>query len=102
MKIEVIKTIKVKEEIYIEFPHYYHYNVGGDDYSSDVYGKLEKDRYTKITVGHSFRHGTDTVEIEAGESNLHRLDSEVEAENKSSEAEFLAAKAKALKMLQGT
>lgn len=92
MKIEITKSVRVKEEIDIEFPYYY-------SYGSMLYGKIDGGRDVTISISHD--DGTTRYELEVEAFQPSRVNSQVDPKNKSTEAEYLEAKAKMLAALQG-
>lgn len=99
MKVEITKRVETKEEIEIDLPYYYSYDCGGDDYNCDVFGKVEDGKCTSIRINFSYRDGREAFEIEFEKMPLSSMNSQLDPKNKSTEADFLEAKAKMLSAL---
>ncbi len=98
MKIEITKNVTVKETVEIELPYYYEYDVGGDDYSCVIFGKIEENRKTTIAVKSSF--GSRAYDLEIEDYSLKSITDQFDERHKSTEGEFLDAKAEMLAAIQ--
>lgn len=98
MQVEMIKKVESKETVEIEVPYYYLHDVG-DTGDYHVYGKIEDRRLITITVqGYPERVGFD-LEIDA--RHISTCGEFMSSPYwKSTEAEFLKAKADMLAALQ--
>jgi hypothetical protein len=100
MKIEMNKTVTVKEAVDIDLPYYYDYDVG-DEGNYHVYGKIEENRMISITV--TTYHGKRGFDIEISERHVSSCAEFLEfltLDKVSSEAFFLAAKRDMLAAIQ--
>lgn len=50
MLLEVVRNIKVKETINVEFPYYYKQDLYQENCDSIIYGKIEENKHTSIQV----------------------------------------------------
>jgi hypothetical protein len=96
MKLEVMRDVKQKETIEIEFPYYYKHDLMMDDSDSVIYGKVEERRQTTIHLSYDYRSKERSFELEINDIHAAALACYMTDEHKSSEAEYLAAKAKML------
>jgi hypothetical protein len=102
MKVEIRRRVETREEIEIDLPYYYSYDCSGDDYNSDVFGKIEDGKCTTIHVTFSYRDGRETFELEIEKLPLGYIGDRADPKNKSTEAGFLEAKAKMLSAINET
>jgi hypothetical protein len=95
MKVEIVRDVKVKEIIDIEFPYYYINHCEHGTY----YGKLEDDKHTQIYITDDWLNETIryTLTIEPARASTHGY--YLTDQYKSTEAEFLSAKEKMLAAL---
>lgn len=95
MKMEITRRVVQKETVDIDLPYYYKHDLELDEADIVIYGKVEEKRCTKITIT-SNRDG-DQFELEFEQYPASYYGAFMEDEYKSSEAEYLEAKAKLLK-----
>lgn len=96
MKLEITRNIEHKETIEIEFPYYYKHDLMLDDADSVIYGKIEEKRQTTIHVGYDYRSKERSFELEMQDIPAAVLSCYMTDKHKSSEYEYLDAKAKLL------
>jgi len=94
MKLEITRKVEQKEMIEIEFPYYYKHDLMLDDADSVIYGKVEDRRQTRIQIGYDYRSKERSFQLEINDIPAAALACYMTDEHKSSEAEYLAAKAK--------
>lgn len=70
MKIQ-IETI-AREEIDVELPYYYKQDVGGDDYDSVVYGRIDEKQTVTVHRNHSYSRSETSVEFEVYSTDFNR------------------------------
>jgi hypothetical protein len=89
MRVEMNKSVTVKEVIDIKLPYYYDYDVG-DEGNYHVYGKIEENRMISITA--TTYHGKRGFDIEISERHVSSCAEFLTLDKVSSEAFFLAVK----------
>ena len=94
MEIEINVISKIKKKININLPYYYEHNLSSDRYDSVLYGKICEKETTTIQITNQYLHDVISYEIEIAKCNPAKNDSYFTDEHKSSESEYLAAKAK--------
>jgi hypothetical protein len=97
MKIQITKTHETVEEVDISFPYYYEYELAAVR-SCDIYGKIDEKEHTQIRFDEHWQHIAN-VEFTIYETKWSDCSCYLKEEYKSTEAEFLAAKAKAMEIL---
>jgi hypothetical protein len=97
MRVEMNKSVTVKEVVDIDLPYYYGYEVS-EDGSYYVYGKIEESRLVQITV--RTYPGRDGFDIETSERHVSTCAEFLAPHMASTEAEFLKAKADMLASIQ--
>jgi hypothetical protein len=95
MKVEVVRDVKVKEIVDIEFPYYY------IDYCEHgiFYGKIEENKHTQIYITDDWRDNEKSYTLEIEPAKASTMGYYFNKEDKSTEAEFLSAKEKMLAAL---
>lgn len=95
MKLEIIRKVDRVEIIDIELPYYYKHDLMSDYSDSVIYGKIEEKLHTAIKVSYEYKGGI-IFELESEKRNAAAMACYMTDEFKSSETEYLAAKAKML------
>ena len=106
MKLEIIKRIEEKVVVDIVLPYYYKHDLMLEGSDAIVYGKIEQDKSTRITIAKWYglpgQRGEREYEFAVNYAPAaHYSDYLTEKMYRSSEKEFLAAKAKMLKAVNG-
>ena len=101
MKIEITINIKKKEVIDVELPYYYKQDLFLDDGYSIIYGKIEEDKCTAIQISKSFRGNSSTYELEVEVAKPASSSCYFDDKYKSSETEYLEAKANLIEAAGG-
>lgn len=96
MKLEITRKIEQKETVEIDLPYYYIHDLMLDEADVIIYGKVEEKRCTSIIIGHSYGSHNNEFELSIEDRPASAYGSYMTDEYKSSEAEYLAAKAKLL------
>ena len=96
MKLEITRNVKQTETIEIEFPYYYKCDLMLDDVDSVIYGKIEEKRHTKIQVSFDYRSSERRFEFVIEQRAAETLGCYMTKEYKSSEVDYLNAKAELL------
>lgn len=93
MQLEITRTESVREVIEIEFPYYYKHDLMLDESDAVIYGKVTVSNHTSIRVskGRSLEYELNLDKLPAQHYGCYMVD-----KYKSSESEFLAAKAEML------
>lgn len=100
MKLEITKSVQTKEIIEIEFPYYFKHDLMFDESNCIIYGKIEEEKCTKITIHDKFRDYSHEYELEIEEVSAARFACYMVEKHKSCESEFIEAKNKMLAAIQ--
>lgn len=91
MKIEIEKSVSVKETIDVEFPYYFKHDVSSDHCNSVIFGKIELNRTVTLQKNHSYVCTDDSWELNVEGCNAWRMGRYFAADCRSEEWEFLEA-----------
>lgn len=100
MKLEITRKIEQKETIEIDLPYYYKHDLMLDEADVVIYGKVEEARCTTIRIGHSYRSDSNEFELSVEDRPASAYGCYMTDEFKSSEDEYLGAKAELLAAAQ--
>lgn len=96
MKLEITRKAECKETVEIELPYYYKHDLMLDEADVVIYGKVEEKRCTTIKVSYGYSSRSTEFELSIEDRQAAAYGCYMADEYKSSEAEYLAAKAKLL------
>lgn len=96
MKLEIIRKIEQKETIEIDLPYYFKHNLGLDEADVVIYGKVDENRCANIKIGYGYGSHSHEFELSIEDRPASAYGCYMTDDYKSSEAEYLAAKAKLL------
>lgn len=99
MKLQIIKRVEQRQTIEIEFPYYYKNDLLLDESDCVIYGKIEENQHSAITIQGCYQGGI-RFELETEKKGAASLACYMTDEYKSNETEYLAAKAKLLAAAQ--
>ncbi len=94
MKLEITRKVEHKETVEIDLPYYFKHDLMLDDEDVVIYGKVEEKQCTTIKVSYGSRRNEFELNIENWPASAYG--GYMTDEYKSTEAEYLAAKAKLL------
>jgi hypothetical protein len=98
MKIQITKTHETVEEVEVSLPYYYKDEHWHLDWESVAYGRIDEKIHTKIEFDGHWHH-IEKAEVTNYKPNWNECSCYLKEEYKSTEAEFLAAKGRAMEIL---
>jgi hypothetical protein len=102
MKLEIIKSIKEKQIIDIDFPYYYKHDLMLDTMDSVIYGKIEEFKNTAIIITDDYLNKSNYFEFEISIEPANIMGCYMVDKHKSNELEYLTAKSKLITAINST
>lgn len=100
MRVEVTKTIKIKETVDITLPYYYKHDLILDEGDFVIYGKIDEKEHVSIKLSVLYRSDVRGVEVEKQATKWQSVSCYLEDEYRSNLEEYEQAKSQAMEAIK--